>query len=364
MIVKDEQAVIERLLRSVSPFIDSYLIVDTGSSDDTADIIHRVMSEQGIRGEVHFRDWVNFGHNRQEALELAVNHLSPEWLLFIDADEELRWTDDQWHKKLQSGVSYRLEKQYGPLRYALSNLIWVGDTQWTWKGAVHEYLDSEPTVTEFQTRSDVWIHSYVGEGARSLGITDREKFLKDAALLESSLKKDPKNARDRFYLAQSYRDAGEDRKAYEHYGLRVEMGGWEEEVYVAQCERANLCIRLGMDHEVIRSEHLKAYSLRPTRAEALWQLAAYCREQGRYAEGYLYSKVGKDLATPSDILFVRYDVYDWRMLDEFSVCAYWIGQYQESLDACQKILAEQKYPQSEQERLQSNLKFSKDRINP
>ena len=60
MIVKDEQAVIERLLRSVSPFIDSYLIVDTGSSDDTADIIHRVMTEQAqVRHFCdHFLAWL------------------------------------------------------------------------------------------------------------------------------------------------------------------------------------------------------------------------------------------------------------------------------------------------------------------
>jgi glycosyltransferase involved in cell wall biosynthesis len=362
MIVKDEQSVIERLLRSVSPFIGSYLIVDTGSTDDTPLIIQRHMQDQGIGGEIHFRDWVNFGHNRQEALDLAVTRISPQWLLFIDADEELRWTDTDWYKKLTPGMSYRLEKQHGSLRYALSNLVWCEGSEWCWNGAVHEYLDAKPALPLFETVKNVWIHSHVGEGARSLGLSDREKFLKDADLLEASLLKDPSNARDQFYLAQSYRDAGELQRAYQHYGQRVDMGGWEEEVYVAQCERANLAIRLEMDHSVITQEHLKAYSLRPSRAEALWQLAAYCREQGRYAEGYLYSKVGKDIKVPPDILFVQYEIYEWRLLDEFSICAYWIGQYEEALTACEKVLSDSRYDPNQLDRLQTNLRFCQEKM--
>ena len=39
MIVKNESRVIERLLRSVLPLIDTYCICDTGSTDNTVEII-------------------------------------------------------------------------------------------------------------------------------------------------------------------------------------------------------------------------------------------------------------------------------------------------------------------------------------
>ena len=359
MIVKNESAVIERLLCSVFPFLDSYLIVDTGSADGTPEIIHQFMKGKGISGQVHFRAWINFGVNRQQALDLAVANLTPNWLLFIDADEELKWTNDRWHTQMKEGMSYRIEKEHGPLRYELSNIIWAKGVRWSWHGAVHEYLDATPSLPPFDSIRGVWIHSHIGEGARSLGVTESQKFLKDAELLEESLRDDPSNARDRFYLAQSYRDAGDLRRAYENYGIRFGMGGWDEEVYVAQCERANLSIRLGMDHSQITMEHLQAYAVRPTRAEALWQLSAYCRENGKYAEGYLYSKVGKDITRPDDILFVRNDVYEWRLLDEFSICAYWIGQYQESLDASEKIMSQGLYDASHLDRLKSNICFTK-----
>jgi glycosyltransferase involved in cell wall biosynthesis len=38
MIVKNEEAVLERALRSALPFISTYVIVDTGSTDSTKDI--------------------------------------------------------------------------------------------------------------------------------------------------------------------------------------------------------------------------------------------------------------------------------------------------------------------------------------
>jgi len=356
MIVKNEQAVIVRLLDSVSPYIDSYLIVDTGSSDETPHIIHDYMKKKSIPGEVHFREWINFGHNRQEALKLAVQNIEANWLLFIDADEELISNNENWHLELEPNLSYQLEKHHGDYRYALTNLIWIKDLDWTWQGVVHEYISSNNPIAQSKLRKDVWIKYNYNEGGRSIGITQTEKYLKDAKLLESSIKLDPLNSRNIFYLAQSYRDAGELVLAHKNYELRVDVGGWDEETYIAQTEKANLCIQLNRPLATIIMEHLRAFTLRPARGEALYQLVKYLREQGEYAQGYIYSKIGKDLPIPiKDILLVRPDVYEWRLLDEFAICAYWIGYYKESQEITLKILSEVLYPAEEHERLLANL---------
>lgn len=358
MIVKNETPVLERLFRSVRAVIDYFVIVDTGSADGTPEFIERLAREFGLPGEVHFRDWVNFGHNRQQALELAIAAGRGDWLLLIDADEELAFSDPEFFRRLEPGVSYQLEKHHDNLRYALNNLIDIRDSRWAWRAPVHEYLEYLEGPGRQEKREDVWIIYHSGQGARSRGVTQREKFLRDAALLEAALRQEPDNARNRFYLAQSYRDAGEPRKAYKHYDRRASMGGWPEEVYVAQYEKAKLAIQLQYPHPDIVAEHLKAWSLRPIRAEALWQLATYCRERQRYAEGYLFAKVGKDIPLPDDILFVRRDVYEWRLLDEFAVCAYWIGQYRESADASRRILREGIHAPGDKERIEANLGFA------
>ncbi len=85
MIVKNERDVIVRCLNSVKPLIDYWVIVDTGSTDGTQEMIQAHM--QDIPGELYERPWENFGYNRTEALELAKN--KADYLLFIDADDYL-----------------------------------------------------------------------------------------------------------------------------------------------------------------------------------------------------------------------------------------------------------------------------------
>ena len=88
MIVKDESQVIRRCLSSVMRLIDYWVIVDTGSIDGTQEIIRNYL--QKIPGELHERPWVDFAHNRNEALSLARSH--GDYLLFIDADEQLQYS--------------------------------------------------------------------------------------------------------------------------------------------------------------------------------------------------------------------------------------------------------------------------------
>src|SRR5262249_13671578 len=118
MIVKNETGVIEHLLQSVRPFVDYFVIVDTGSSDNTPEHIQRLAQDFALPGEVHYRDWINFGHNRQEALELAVAAKKSDWLLFIDADEELGCTNPEFYRRLVPGVTYLIEKRQNKVHVA------------------------------------------------------------------------------------------------------------------------------------------------------------------------------------------------------------------------------------------------------
>lgn len=69
MIVKNETTVLPRLFKSLHRYVDYYAIVDTGSNDGTLDLIKIEMEKYGIEGEVHHREWVNFGHNRQQTTD-------------------------------------------------------------------------------------------------------------------------------------------------------------------------------------------------------------------------------------------------------------------------------------------------------
>lgn len=67
MIVKNEAPVIARCLASVRPLIDYWLIVDTGSTDGTQDLVREILHD--VPGMLYERRWHDFATNRNEALD-------------------------------------------------------------------------------------------------------------------------------------------------------------------------------------------------------------------------------------------------------------------------------------------------------
>lgn len=368
MIVKNETPVLGRLFSSLRDVIDYYVIVDTGSDDGTPEFIKNWMLDAGIPGEVHRRDWVNFGTNRGEALELAITANKGDWLLLIDADEELVVKNPQLSSQLKLGVTYSIEKHHAQMRYRLPNLVDIRHNKWRWCMPVHEYLEhlNGPNIREWL--SHVWIIYHQGEGARSRGKTAEQKFLADADLLEQQLAANPADARSRFYLAQSYRDAGHWKKARENYLMRAAMlGGWIEETFFAQYQAGRMALKLGLDYGTVREDLLAAVNLRPCRAEPLHALAEHCRGAKRWGEALAFAGAGLQLPPPKDGLFLEQDVYEWRLLDELSVAASWTGHYELSRDAAQQILTrcDQQglvMPPNDQKRVRENLQFVLDKL--
>ncbi len=366
MIVKNEEKVLPRLFRSVKDCIDYYVIVDTGSSDDTIQLIQREMAGHGIDGEVHEREWVNFGVNRQQALELAVAADRADWLLFVDADEELGVADPKFYERLVPGVTYDLEKHHGNVRYAVPHLIDVRQTRWRWEGPVHNYLVQLDGEKRRARLDDIWIVYHSGEGAKSHGVTTEQKYLRDAKLLEEELAQHPENARSQFYLAQSYRHAGHPDQAYQAYAKRTTMKGWAEETFMAQLEMGRISVLLDRPEETVLRDLLAAYELRPTRAEPLYELAHYFRRRKSYGKAYLFAKSAALIPQPKDRLFIAQDVYDWRVLDEVAVAAYWVGIYHDCRVACEEILSRieqgMHVPDQDEQRIRENLQHSLNKL--
>lgn len=351
MIVKNETKVIERCLESVKPLIDYWVIIDTGSTDGTQKMIKNFMKD--IPGKLYERPWVNFEHNRNEALKLAKD--KGDYLLFIDADDIFTYSPDFKKPQLDKD-GYYIKIQYNGLAYDRIQLV-KSSLDWKWIGVVHEVLIS-PELKSSDTLKDVTM-VIIGGGDRS---RDPKKYLKDAALLEKAIQKDPFNARNVFYLAQSYRDAGEIERAIESYEKRMKMGGWDQEVYWSLYEIAMLQKERGLPDETICSSFTKAFQYRPSRVEPLYRLSNHYRLKENYLLGYLYAQFGLTIPQPNDVLFVESWIYDYGLLLEYSVCAYWIGRYEESLIACQKLLSNQTLPEHVRECVEKNMQFAVDKL--
>ena len=175
MIVRDEGHIVHEVLDSVAAHIDSWVIVDTGSSDGTQQKIRDRMRALGIDGELHERPWRDFGHNRSEAIALARGHADYIWVM--DADDLLVGTPDFDH--LTADV-YQL--QYGPDVTYWRRQLFRDGLPWRYVGVLHEYADCDGPFTEDKLGGEYHIESR-RLGNRNL---DPEKYARDAEVLRTA----------------------------------------------------------------------------------------------------------------------------------------------------------------------------------
>ncbi|MBS0625778.1 MAG: glycosyltransferase [Verrucomicrobia bacterium] len=346
MIVKNERKIIERCLNSVKKIIDYWVIVDTGSTDGTQEVILECMKD--IPGELYEKPWVDFAYNRNEALALAKD--KADYILFIDADEQLLYEADFQMPPLTKHFYFFLIQQKDGINYFRESLV-LSKLNWTWRGPVHENVSSTE-AKEAEILSGITNLSITEDGAR---YRDPKKYLKDAAILEKALKDDPNNDRYVFYIALSYGNAKDYRTAKKWHEKRVAMGGFEEEVFYSLLSIGKIEENLKAPPEQFVNSYAKAFQYRPIRAEPLYFLANYYIRIGNYLLAYLTSKMGLSIPVPKDIIFVQHPVYDTELLLQFADCSFYMKQYGETYEAYQKLLTKKTLSEETRASIEKNL---------
>lgn len=212
MIVKNEENTLGRCLESVKDIVDEIIIVDTGSTDDTI----RVAKKYGAK--IFFYKWDNsFANARNYSLSKA----SKDWILIMDADDELRSEDKNKVIKLINDENTKLNAYFGEtLSYSgdfsdyniYSNLnirIIKNGKGYKFSGDIHEQIipgDEDKNKTSIFGIADIKFYHY---GYLKETVDNKNKRKRNMDIINKILEKDPNNTFMLYNMGIEYSAKGE-----------------------------------------------------------------------------------------------------------------------------------------------------------
>ena len=373
MIVKDESHVILDTLRNITKYIklNYWVISDTGSSDNTKEIISSFFKELNIPGELVDHKWVDFGHNRTQALQCAFN--KSDYLLIFDADDRI-CGDFVVPIKPDNGINMRYDKYMLRLICGAEYyrpLIINNRKPWRFRGVLHEYLDSFDIPT---TTATVHGNYHISGGVTGNRSITENKYLKDAILLESAYvaeKNDPNGISGRyaFYCAQSFKDSGE--KYYEDaikwYKIVLDIPNhWSQEKYYSAfaigCLLNHINNSTKSESDTAVLFWLKSSEYDNDRMEGVSSSMLYYNERGMHTlVNALYNKYktynnNKSVnGNLSDKLFLLRYHYNDRLEFLNSISAFYANDFESGYACCKQIIINNILPYNEIKHTLMNL---------
>ena len=335
MIVKNESHIIAYTLKNILKHIkiDYWVISDTGSTDDTVDIIQDFFKERGISGEMFHDVWTDFGHNRTKALEHAYD--KSDYLFIFDADDLIHgdiplpslFDKDLYNVSFGNPVSY-----HRPI--LISNRM-----KWKYVGVLHESLVHIDPI-----KSDAYLLGNYHIESRRLGDRSKNpnKYVDDALILEKGFEEENTDMwlkyRYSYYCAQSYHDAGKLEKAIEWYERTLTLDYSPQYKYCA-CIKAGDCYNALKQYSNAIDSWSNAYTYDRERLEGIVKIMEYFYNKRQYfMVSSLYNKFKHvKIGNAKDKIFLDYSKYhDFHYFASISGC--YCDEHKSAYEACKYML--------------------------
>lgn len=218
LIVKNESNRIAECINSIKNLVDEIVVIDTGSTDDTATICTR------LGCEVYFHKWTdNFSEMRNKALEYSAN----DWVLVIDADEVARFSYqdlplDKMDDTNIGGINLQIinhidehdDKLISKHRYTR---LFRRDKHIRFTGRIHEQIRES-----IEEKYDIYETDLVLEhfGYKTI---DQDKLERNTRLLEQDIESDADDWKY-YHLAETHFSGGDKQKAQSIFEKIVDSG--------------------------------------------------------------------------------------------------------------------------------------------
>lgn len=357
-IVKNESKIIERYLDSAKFALDYVCITDTGSTDNTVELIEAWGKKHDIPTKVCYEPWKNFGYNRTIALDNSIKEFpEADYLLLIDADMQLE--DHGFKREDLKAESYLVDQYNDKIEYGNVRLVST-KIGWCYVGVTHEFINPKAghKLADQTTLDTIKIYD-IGDG----GSKDT-KFQRDEKLLTEALKtidpKDPLKNRYNFYLAQTYFDTGKYSKAIRYYSERLKGDGYYSERWYSQF-RIGLCLEALKRWDEAEPALLKAYQMLPSRCEPLVSLVQHyvLSDKPEHHKAALFIPRLQELRTePNEDALFNYIHYKQYYIDYLTgISSFYVGKMSLGRKACERVIASNYTPAYIKIQAQNNIAF-------
>ncbi len=331
MIVKNEEMHIARCLDSVAKLVDEIVIVDTGSTDKTVEIVSNYTSN------IYSHSWTD---DFSDARNYSFSKASMDYCMWMDADDILEETQQdkflQLKQSLSSDTDMVMMKYHtafdeaGTPSFSYFRERWIRNCpDYRWLGAVHEVIPPSGKVIY----SDIAIsHKKLNAGNPDRNLKIYQKLLADQKTLEP---------RQQYYYGRElyyHKQYEEAISVLEQFLLAPE--GWVENKIEACSICANCYFGLGQEQSGLATL-LRSMSFDLPRAELCCEIGKYFLEQGNYHNAvYWYETALNRPKNEYSGGFVLSDCYDYIPLLQLCVCYDKMGnkqkaeEYNERAGAC------------------------------
>jgi len=341
IMMKNESERIHVTLESVKTFANSLTVYDTGSTDNSVEIVTEFANNNNIKLNLLVGEFENFATSRNALLDFADTFPEIDYYLLLDSNDELQKSDlfknyvEENHGKFKAlllcqSMCANDETIFFNTKFLKSRV------NFRFVGVVHEYLDTKDYTERIKTpREKCVIYQ-----DRSMDIGKSQKrFRKDREMLIEEFKRDPTNSRTVFYLAQTCLWIKRYEEAMKYYLLRLDMVGFYEEKYESLMNIATCTQKLNRKWEETMVYYLQAFDFLE-RAEPLVLIGEHYYEKENWKMAYSFLNTACSINYPSQCnLFINkyyYDYYRWYLM---GIVSYYSGHLDEGINACLKAIA-------------------------
>lgn len=320
MILKNEEDVIGRCLDCVKDIVDEIIIVDTGSTDKTKEIVSKYTDK------IYDFKWID---DFAAARNFAFSKATKEYIFWLDADEVL-FKEDQTKllnlkESLNSSIDIvkmtdhrGLDENGDPLlRYKRNRLV-KRSNNFKWVGFIHEYIEVSGNVYE----SDIAITHQKLHDAGDRNLRIYRKKLDEGHKLST---RDIYYYGKELYYNKFYNDA---IKVLSEFS---EMDAWIEEKIDAMCKLSD-CYFIKGDYAKARESIYKTFEYTTPRAEAVYRVADSFRAEERYEEAISWYESIFNLEMPKNCYgFISPEYWTWKPHLQLTVCYYQINKIEDAI---------------------------------